>query len=226
MGLEESFSFKGFRSIWNLGLGKMSDMTLIQGWALPASGNGAITWAVLVANAPQTLFSMLYLLVNSLFTSLSLAVEWSRYANRSASWRVSKQHGSQRSTYFLQVPYRLAIPLMTLSTFIHWIMSQSIFFTQIDGRNPIGDTSEFPETDSSTTCGYSPLGMIITAITGFTLMLFVVVLGWRKLQSGMPVAGSCSLAISAACHCPEGTSELLPVMWGGDTRHGEGMHRV
>lgn len=201
----------GFQFLWDLGLGTVNGFTLITGWNLPTSGDGAIISAVLIANLPQTLFSTLYVLINSLFTTLSIAVEWSRYANRSAPFRVSSRRGKQRSTYFLQLPYRIAIPLTVLSTLVHWTMSLSLSFSQVEAKDPTG---EINVQDGATTCSYSPLGMILTAIAGFALIGFAVALGWRKLPSGIPLAGSCSLAISAACHSPEGTSELLPVMWG------------
>lgn len=205
---------EGFRFIWELGLGKMSRLTLITGWVLPTSGDEAVIPAVLMANVPQTLFSMLYLIINNLFTSLSLAKEWSRYGARRTPLRVSKPRGEQRSTYFLQIPYRHAIPFTAFSTFLHWSMSQAIFFSQVDARDPIGAPSKSAETDGRISCSYSPLGMILTAIAIFALMVFAISLGLRKVQSGIPLAGSSSAAISAACHSPEGPSELLAVIWG------------
>lgn len=46
-------------------------------------------------------------------------------------------------------------------------------------------------------------------------MCTVVGLGLRRFGSQMPIAGSCSAAISAACHPTEGEEHALkPIMWG------------
>jgi hypothetical protein len=50
------------------------------------------------------------------------------------------------------------------------------------------------------------------------MLAILVLLPWRRLKSGMPVAGNCSAAISAACHHPavgENTGvSHLPLQWG------------
>ena len=53
----------------------------------------------------------------------------------------------------------------------------------------------------------------------WTIVLFIAVLGLTYLhetQSGMPLAATCSAAISAACHPPAGDNQahLFPVQWG------------
>lgn len=217
--MKSNYNKSGFRFIWELGVGKTSPYTLITRWALPASGDAAIVATVLIANLPQALLSILYFIINGLITNLSLAEEWSRYARKRAALRVSRPHGSQRSTYFLQVPYRLGIPLMVLSSLLHWIISQSIFLVKVDYRDQIGGDSLSGQVGEAgdygaITCGYSPLGMIVTVLAGFLLIVFAIALGCRRMKPGMPMAGSCSAAISAACHAPEGTSEVLPVIWG------------
>ncbi|KAL1616999.1 hypothetical protein SLS56_011165 [Neofusicoccum ribis] len=39
--------------------------------------------------------------------------------------------GAQRSTYWLQLPYRFALPMVGLSTALHYFTSQAVFFAQI-----------------------------------------------------------------------------------------------
>ncbi|KAL0261157.1 hypothetical protein SLS55_004853 [Diplodia seriata] len=194
-----------FASIWGLGLGTAGPYNLIA-WTLPSS----VVSTVLIANSPQAILSAIYFFVNALVTNLSLAEEWSRYAYRPAALRVSWPQDSQRSTYFLQIPYRIAMPLMLFSSLLHWIISQSIFLVKVDRRDARGGYHKI----STITCGYSPLGMIITLLVGVLFMLSIAALGIRKLKPGIPLAGSCSAAISAACHGPEGTSERQPLMWG------------
>lgn len=51
------------------------------------------------------------------------------------------------------------------------------------------------------TCGYSPL-MIFAAVCVSVLMIgFGLAVGYgRRIKGGMPLVGSCSAGISAACH--------------------------
>ncbi|KAL1647111.1 hypothetical protein SLS58_002882 [Diplodia intermedia] len=206
------------KSLWDLGIGTVSPYTLIEGWSIPQRGSSALVATVLIANLPQSLLSVLYVVVNGLFTSLSLAREWSAYAHcsRPRALRVSHPRGAQRSTYFLQVPYRLGVPLMCASAFLHWIVSQSIFVAKIDGVGADGEAADdfYHRDTSALTCGYSPLAMLVTVLAAAALALFAAALAARGLPPGMPVAGSCSVAIAAACHAPEGTAETEPVVWG------------
>jgi hypothetical protein len=50
-----------------------------------------------------------------------------------------------------------------------------------------------------------------------------IAVGRIKYPTGMPLVGSCSAAVSAACHRPaeDVDASLLPVQWGAVT-HGEG----
>lgn len=199
------------RHLWDLGLGKIHSTTLIQGWAIPTTGDSAVTGTVLIANLPQALLSFIYLIFNVLFTNMLLAFEWSKFASERRTLRVSEPQGAQRSTYFLQIPYRYGLPLTVLSSMLHWLVSQSIFLAKVDGLDPRGHPTQV---GNVTTCGYSPFGMIFTTIGALLLLLFALVLGMQRFKPGMPLAGSCSIAISTACHVPEGTSEFEPLMWG------------
>ncbi|KAE8152089.1 hypothetical protein BDV25DRAFT_128292 [Aspergillus avenaceus] len=102
-------------------------------------------------------------------------------------------HGLQRSTYYLSLPYRYSIPLMAVSAILHWIVSQSLFFVQIIPYDIHGNA--VPE-DRLLGCGYSPIAIF-------------------RLRARMPLAVSCSVATSAACHpLVYGEHALNPVMWG------------
>jgi hypothetical protein len=47
-------------------------------------------------------------------------------------------------------------------------------------------------------------------------MLILVGISFVKVDSNIPLVSTCSIAISAACHCPEEDTDahLLPVRWG------------
>lgn len=201
------------KSIASLGLGKLTSYTLIMGWAIPTTGDAAVIATVLIVNLPQALLSFLYLLLNGVFTCMSLAGEWNRYGLRRRPLRVSRPTGKQRCTYFLQIPYRLGVPLLVASMLLHWLISQSLFVAKI----AVADQRGSAQTDASTsptTAAYSPLGMILTAVVAACVAVAAAGFGARRLRPGVPMAGSCSMAIAAACHAPDGTSERAALMWG------------
>lgn len=132
--------------------------------------------------------------------------------------RVTSPIGQQRSTYWLNVPFRYAIPMTVMSGLFHWLASQSIFLVQITVLNAF--TREAYRKIS--TCGFSPMAIILCAVLGTIIAIGGFAIGRFRYAPGMPVAGSCSAAISAACHpMPEDTeASTLPVQWGA-VSHGE-----
>lgn len=209
----------------SLDLGAPDPGAMIQGegWAIPTFGFSSLISNIFVANSPQILLSMIYFAYNNLFTSLLLGLEWNTFANTRKGLRVnSNPVGEQRGTRFLQLPFRWAIPLITLSAILHWLCSQSIFlvsaefdhsiFRTDDGEHcyppdstswdPIQDSTSLPSCQAQYfTCGYTPKAILITIILGILMIVFALLMGLRKYKNGgMPVVGSCSAAISASCH--------------------------
>ncbi|KIK53473.1 hypothetical protein GYMLUDRAFT_178943 [Collybiopsis luxurians FD-317 M1] len=204
-----------FTALWQLGIGKIHSETIISSWALPTQGYGALIASVLVANSPQLILSMIYIVFNNLCTTFFLAREWLSYASSHKPLRVSSPEGEQRSTYFLQIPYRFGLPLMAYSALLHWLVSQSIFLVQVDYESWIVNQG-FTDVGSLISCGYSPAAMVLASIVAATLILSAVVIGFfKRLDCSMPLVGSCSFAISAACHPPvDGADSLKPMKWG------------
>lgn len=158
---------------------------------------------------------------SSLMTSMWVASEFSSYATARKALRVSNATGAQRSTHFLQLPYKIAVPLMIMSGLLHWLLSQSIFLAVVAEYAADG-TLASPVAEAS--CGFSPLAMILTVSLGVVLVVGTLGIGFfRRLCPGVPLAGSCSAAISAACHRPvwDGDASLKTVMW-GVTKEGGG----
>ncbi|CAI7608869.1 unnamed protein product [Penicillium viridicatum] len=208
--------------IWKQELGSTVTDTLITGSKWP----NILELNVFIANIPQLIFSFLYFAFNSLLTTMALAAEWSGYAIHRKGLRVSNNAQlSQRSQYFLSIPYRYSMPLLAASTTLHWLISQSLFMVGIEAfdRKVLRDVNR-----DLTTCGYSPIA-IVGAVAVAAFMFFCLVgLSAKPFKTGMPVAGSCSLAISAACHPGFNPHEnrvvysdnedddmaLLPIKWG------------
>lgn len=177
------------------------------------SGPAGVILIVLVANSPQILLSFLYFAYNGLFTCMLLAEEWSAYSTKRRFLRVTSPTGGQRSTYRLQLPYRYGIPLLICSSALHWLVSQSIFLARVNVLDSSGTEVTLV---GISTCGYSPIAIIFVIILGSIVVLLGICNGFRKARVGMPLAGSCSAAISAACHPPEADvdASLKRVMWG------------
>jgi hypothetical protein len=178
---------------------------------------------VAMANAPQVVFSIIYFSYNGLFTTMSLAAEWSRFALRRKGLRLSRHRkGAARTTYFLQLPYRVALPLVTVSGLLHWVISQSIFLVYVEQYWPTTDylgTTHGSDSESDIiSCGWSPPAVLTAMLIGATMVLFAIGWGSRRLASGMPVVGSCSVAIAAACHPMVAEQEQKmsekPLQWG------------
>lgn len=176
---------------------------------------------LLIANSPQLVFSALYYLCNGLLTCMLAVAEYNDFATQRKPLRVSWSKGQQRSTYYLSLPYRYGIFLTATSIAMHWLLSQSVFLVKTILYNVHGKIVEHPSWKSTvdqlvTACGFSVLAMLITMILGIVAMAVLVGLSMRRLRSNMPLASSCSAAISAACHPPPDDTDafLKPVMWG------------
>ncbi|KAL6921275.1 hypothetical protein FSST1_005301 [Fusarium sambucinum] len=208
------------KSLWGLGFGTANELTLIQGRGFTENQFGSdenIFFVVLISNLPQLIFSLLYFQYNSLFTAMAAAKEWSDFGHKRRPLRVSSNpRGQQRSRYFLQLPYRFSIPLVLVSILVHWMLSQSIFIVIIEKFNKV--ETKFEYQDAMITCGYSPVAIFCVVIVSVLMATAVGITAFRRLPTGMPVVASCSLAIAAACHQPDGFSypeaSLLPLQWG------------
>jgi len=184
-----------FASLWSLGLGAITPVTFIS-WSIPSDGALGLIENVLMANLAQPILSFLYFMLNGLFTCMLLSNEWDKFATRRKGLRVSDiPIGAQRTSYTLQLPYRYAIPLMAASGCLHWLVSQSIFIVNVEALELDSD-----QWSSYMSCGYSPIAIIGVIVVGGLLVLVTLGMGFRRFRTGMPVAGSCSMAISAACH--------------------------
>jgi hypothetical protein len=142
-----------------------------------------------------------------------IVAEYDDYATQRKPLRVSWPRGQQRSTYYLSLPYRYSAPLLVFSVLMHWLLSQSIFFVNVQAY----DVHDRPDPSSSTRgCGYSPIAIFICILVSGVALLSLSGLSYRRLKSRMPLATHCSAAISAACHPPpdDRDTALKPVMWG------------
>jgi hypothetical protein len=163
--------------------------------------------AIITANSPQMIVTYIYLLFNSLMTSMLAMAEWCTYAAGPArGLRVSspQKASEQRSKYFLQVPLRYGLLVMLFLTVLHWLVSQMVFMARIDVYDVQG---QLDPASSVTTVYFSPLAMVIAVPLGSTLVLLLI--GFAIIAhypANVPLAACCSASISAACQPADGDS--------------------
>lgn len=224
---------------WNMGIGTVNPATIITFTDMPSSGAAGLVWSAFIANVPQLILSLIYFTYNGILTAYFLGAEWQTYFTSRKGLRVSDApRGEQRTTYFLALPYRAAIPLMVASGILHWLVSQSIFLVSIEtliwdaysewqeGKSAYVPATQYDYVGMSSgispnvlTCGFSPIPMIFVMVIAGLMILSLIVLGAKKYEASMPVASSNSLAIAAACHVPTAEFEctnvaLKKVQWG------------
>jgi hypothetical protein len=214
------------KELMSLPIGAADPRAFIYNWGRPHEGVKGYLTNVFVANIPQVLLSVIYFAYNGIFTSFTLGHEWDGYSWKRKGLRVSTNpQGGQRSTYFLQLPYKFALPLMTLSGALHWLCSQGIFFVHVEilRLEKLWGGYKSPGREGATVidymnCGYSPIAILAVIVLGCVMLIIAIVLGRFRYKTPMPVSGSCSASISAACHMPETErreqAALLPVLWG------------
>ena len=196
--------------MWEQGYGAISSDSLL---SMNLSGSSGIITTGLIANSPQLFLSLLIVMYNGLFTCMLLANEYLDYAHKRKALRVTKPTGLQRSTYRLQLPYRFGVVLQVASGLLHWLLSQTFFLARVSSFDK---DSQVDSNRSFSTIGYSDLGLISILCYGCILVGVVHIIGFRRFKPGMPLAGACSAAISAACHHPADDlyASTQPVMWG------------
>jgi len=202
--------------LWKQGVGQVRAYSLIGGGFKISNQMTGFLVCVLFSNMFQILCSFLYLLINGLLTSILVACEWANMASHKRPLRVSFPVGIQRSSYFLSLPLRYAIPLSGSSILLHWLISQSVFVVQTAGWN--ADGSRNYQYDASRV-GWSIMAIIFSLVSGCIIVFIVLLLGFRKLPRGArsaPLVRTCSAAISAQCHRPleDNEAHILPVQWG------------
>ncbi|KAF6226121.1 hypothetical protein HO133_008987 [Letharia lupina] len=175
-------------------------------------GSSELLYTNLVANSPQLLLPFSLVAYNSLFTCMLLANEWNQYAHNRKPLRVTSPSGLQRSTYRLQLPYRYGVPLEVISDTLHWLVTQSLFLARVAFFD---DGGQEDNGASYSTVGYSCIAIINGIILGAIVVLLGIMVGFRRYKPGIPLAGSCSAAISAACHPTEDDDAAdKPLIWG------------
>jgi hypothetical protein len=109
---------------------------------------------------------------------------------------------------------------------LHWLVSQSIFLARIAVIDESGDTDFSRDIGG---CGWSPVALIVVIVVGALMIIALFGFGFRKFDGRMPIASSCSAAISAACHPADDEGDdmvLLPLKYGVSERQKDRVRQV
>lgn len=204
------------RSVSSWGFGTSSVAVVF--YATSSDTDESFILKALIVNSPQIWLSAVYFLTNGFVTAICTQLEWTSYAKHRKGLRVSSDKcGSQRSTYFLQLPYRYSVPLLAIFGILHWLLSQSCFVTDEIWQNP-ASSEAFQDAFQLANVGWSPLSTLIALSITAALMVFLIVQGLWKINTPMPLLGSCSAVIAAACQptgdAPSRGAHLRKVKWG------------
>lgn len=217
-------------SIGTFSFGAPNPLLIVDNWSLFSLSSEVSQTIVsgLVANLPQLLLSLSYILINHYLTAMYIAEEWNKFSDNKSGLRVTDPEPltAQSSSHYLQLPCKIVFPLIGAYSVLHWLLSMSIFIAVIQDYNADGVLingllastpllqNGAPQRFAS--CGFSPIpAVVFLGILG--LMLFYILgISLRKIPPGMPVVGSCSAAISAACHAPtwDMGCEMKTLLWG------------
>ncbi|KAJ5165820.1 hypothetical protein N7492_006116 [Penicillium capsulatum] len=177
---------------------------------------GPLSSAVL-ANTPQLVITVNYYYFNNVLTSMLAVAEYSSYGNKRRPLRVTwpVKDSQQRSTYWLNIPYLYSVPTLLVYSTLHWMISQSLFYY----HSVSYDVRGRPDTSSEVSAlASAPIPLGISIALGALMICVLLGVSFRKLESAMPLAGTCSAAISAACHPPGGEDKEKAVLgrigWG------------
>lgn len=218
MGLRTQSDYETGETLKSLGFGKSNPNALI--FTLASDSSLSLISIILLVNSPQIVFTLLYLIYNRTYTKMLAMHEWTKFANQRRSLRVSQPTGIQRSTYWLHLPYRYSIPLIIMSSLMHWIISESLSLVRVaffdKNGQPYQNWSDTSNGNIVSLPGYSPEAILAAIVVGGAMLLALFLLSFRKFGSAMPLVGNNSWAISTACHRPNDDEKaaLKAVKWG------------
>ncbi|KAF4629268.1 hypothetical protein G7Y89_g8882 [Cudoniella acicularis] len=202
-----------------LGFGKVSEYAL----SFFAAGSIPETLAqkfynfVIFANIWQLILAMIYFQYNGILTAMLASREWKRYKYRKSLRLTFPEGTTQRTSYFVSMPWRFGGPLLAASAFLHWLLSQSIFIVpleQIDKNIP----EKLLSNSLNTVNGFSAWAIITTMVFGIMLCVALCIYGCKSFEKPIPQGRTTdSITISSACHQPQPFDRdawLYPVEYG------------
>lgn len=154
-----------------------------------------------IANLPQVAVSYVYLTLNNILTTMLAMAEWCAFVtDPSKGLRVSSPMPgtSQRSTYFLSLPYKWAIPTTVAIALLHWLVSQMLFFAQIDIYQMSSEGKYSVSTQNNVyQSRFAGIFAVSIAIALLVALFATALIG--LYPEHIPLSGCSSASIAAAC---------------------------
>ncbi|CAI7678266.1 unnamed protein product [Penicillium pancosmium] len=195
------------KNLFTLGFGALSLNAILATFDYEGGSSKSILTTALITNLPQLLLSGLYFMYSMVLTSITATHEQSMFAHKTNDSPSHTPGGRATGDVLARTSLAIFFTLFDLRIYqpnTEIVMKPSAHFPGVS------------DTGMTTACGYSPLA--ISCALGVAVFLFIVLidLSSRKVKPGMPVVGSCSLAISAACHPPKSdeSPSIKPLLWG------------
>lgn len=148
-------------------------------------------------NSPHLALTFGYRVFNDLLSILLISDEFCRYAVHRKTLRASVPVGTQRTSYFLNQPFRYALPLTCSMGLLHWFVSQGFRFSHTQLFDYNDHVIQGTGINSLT---QSPLACLLALVLCALMILAMMGLSFRRLSRGALIVGTNSLAIAAACH--------------------------
>ncbi|TEA12883.1 hypothetical protein C8034_v005491 [Colletotrichum sidae] len=164
----------------------------------------SIVGSSLLSNLPQLGLSITCLLLNVIYTRMFMAREWASYSQSLKPLRVSDPKGQQRSEPFLEIPLPYAFAMQAAGLLLHWLCANSVYAIIVEPLEAIPPSQIVSSSYGQVTMYINILlsfkAAIATMAVFFGMLLVPIILSRCNLSGEVVLAGSCSAAISAACH--------------------------
>jgi hypothetical protein len=143
------------------------------------------------------------------------ASELNNFAKTPAFLRVTLPVTGTQNSYYLAVEPHYSALLLVALIFLHFLTTRASSVVAVSTYDVLGHYSH-----QRVTYAVSTSSAILALVLGF-IMLFVLASALdKKLDAGMPVTGTCSMAISAACCTGDIGMTLENVRYGRNERTG------
>lgn len=180
----------------------------------PTSGRGLLA-NLFSLGSIHIAISVTYLFYNHLWSRMLVASELNKLAKTPSALRVTIPSQGAQNTYYLALKPQESTILLIALIFVHFLTTMAFNVVAIYTYDVLGQYSH-----SRITYGISTASAILALALGFVMLCILALAMERKLDADMPVVGSCSMAISAACGSSDVIMSLRKVRYWRNERTG------
>jgi len=151
---------------------------------------------VVLANCPQLFFSIGYLFWNNQITRIYMEHEWrSYYDTKAKKPRVSytieeNDHNRYKTSRWLQLPATFSVIWMFVNTFLHWLLSETLFVVEI---------LPGPQSPANFYLNFSPPAIFAVGISATIVVLSMIIFFLWPQKSHMPLMNGSMLVVLQSC---------------------------